>query len=420
MYGPNVMKLSSAGIAFALVACGGNSSDHTVDASPDAPAEPAGVDVPLGSLEAFSYTLPLAIDGTTFTEIVDTGSTSTGVAATGCSGCGVTPLYTPGSAAVDTKMTASTQYADGSGWSGEIYKDSVSITGTPAVDLSFVAVTDQSQFFDGNSYQGIMGFGPSQLLEPGTTSYMDLATAAGMNPMVAFRLCPDRGDMWLGGFDPTAAASAVQFTPMLPIDDQNNPFYSVQIADMSFGGTSLGLTTASFGPTLVDTGTSISFVPTAVENSMLSAVNNSSAFKSLFPGSTLADTDQGACVTNASATSAMVDAMLPPFSISFPLASGGNFQVDIAPTRSYLTPSGGGQFCWAFTSGGTAADGSLIGDTLLAGMLAVFDIKNLQMGFAPEAGCVEADVARIHPAYPRPSASPFFRGPPARRTHAVR
>ena len=417
MYRARAMKLSPC-IALALCACGSSHEADTPDAAPDAPVEPAGFDVPLGSLQAFSYTLPLQISGQTFTEIVDTGSTSTGVAAKGCTNCGVTPLYTPGASATDLKMTASTQYADGSGWSGEIYKDSAAITGTPAVPLSFVAVTQQSQFFYDNSYQGIMGFGPAQLLEPGTTSYMDLATASGMDPMIAFRLCPDRGDMWLGGFDATAAASPVQFTPMLPIDDQNNPFYSVQIADMSFGGTSLGLTTASFGPTLVDTGTSESFVPTTVENAMLAAVNASAAFKSMFPNQTLADTDQGACVTGTNVTSAMVDAMLPPFSISFPLANGSSFQVDVAPSRSYLTPAGGGQFCWAFSSSGTADDGSLIGDTLLAGMVAVFDIKNMQMGFAPEAGCVEADVARIHPAWPRPSASPFFRGPPARHRAA--
>ena len=113
-------------------------------------------------------------------------------------------------------------------------------------------------------------------------------------------------------------------------------------------------------------------------------------------------------------TSAMVDAMLPTFTIKFPAPTGA-FAVDIAASRSYLTPAGGGQFCWAFTSSGTAADGSLIGDTLLAGLLVVFDIKNLQMGFAAETGCAEAQLARIHPAYPYPSASPHYR--PAPRRH---
>ena len=130
MYGPLVMKLSSACVAFALCACGSSHSAETPDAGPpDAPPEPAGIDVPLGSLQAFSYTLSLQIGSQSFTEIVDTGSTSTGVAATGCTGCRVTPLYTPDTAAVDLMMTASTQYADGSGWSGEIYKDAATITG---------------------------------------------------------------------------------------------------------------------------------------------------------------------------------------------------------------------------------------------------------------------------------------------------
>jgi hypothetical protein len=55
-------------------------------------------------------------------------------------------------------------------------------------------------------------------------------------------------------------------------------------------------------------------------------------------------------------------------------------------------------------------------------MLAVFDVTNLQMGFAPEQGCVEAGIA-LHPNVVRPNTTadhwfqqdPFYRPPPKRQ-----
>ncbi len=412
-----------------LAACGGSNPMPMPDA-PGAPPGPpdipdVGFHVPLNSLGGFSYTASLEAGYGYFGAIVDTGSTTTGVASNQCFNCG-SPTYTPGSTGTDLMMSASTSYADGSGWSGEIYKEAMTWLRGPFVTLQLVAIKSQmGNFFDPSSYyQGIMGFGPKQLLEVGTTSYMDeLAKQYAGQELMAFRLCPFSGDMWLEGFDPTAATSDVQYTPMLPIDDFNNPFYSVEIADLAFGGTSLGFTTASFGPTVVDTGTSVWFIPTPALNTLLAAINNNAAFKAMFPGQSVADTNVGGCVTNATATSEMVDAMLPKLSVKFPAVGGGTFAVDIPASSSYLTPAGMGQFCLAVSSAGaTAASGSLIGDTLLTGMLTVFDVQNLQIGFAPQAGCEPFDpimrTTRLVPSGDKPwyAASPFYR-PPPRRFH---
>jgi hypothetical protein len=399
--------------------------DATPAGTPNPPPPPGPPDVPdtgfhlgMASLDGFSYTVNLEAGLDYFSTLVDTGSSTTGIAAATCSTCKVSPLYTPGTDATDAKMTASTQYADGTGWSGEIYKDQTWLRG-PFVSFDFVAMSSQDGFFDpgDNSYQGILGLGPKELLETGTDSFMDgLAAQYDSLETMAFRLCPFSGDLWIDGYDPTAGTADVQYTPMLPIDANNNPFYQVEISDFAFGGTSMGCTAQSFGPVLPDTGTSISYIPDPVLNPMIATINNDAAFKTLFPAQTLADTATGDCVMTAGVTSEMVDEMLPKFTVTFPALGGGTFTVDIPASSSYLYPAGGGQFCLAFSSAGPDATyGSLIGDTLLTGMLTVFDVQNQQIGFAAAAGCDPFD-----PPAPTPRAhkqSPFFRPPFAKNLH---
>jgi hypothetical protein len=407
-----------APVLFALlVACGDSNPMPMPDAAgpPPGPPDPGdtGFHVPLNSLNGFSYTASLEAGLGYYGVIVDTGSSDTAIASSLCFNCGA-PLYAPGASATDAMMMASTQYADGSMWSGEIYKETETWLRGPFVTTSLVAIKSQTNFFDPSSYyQGIIGLGPKELLDPGTTSYMDaLAAQYGGQEMMAFRLCPFSGDMWLEGYDPTAAASDVKFTPMLPIDGLGNGFYQVEYADILFGGTTLGVAKAGYGPVLVDTGTSISYIPATALTSLLMAINKDAAFKTMFPGQTLANTTTGACVTNATATSEMVDAMLPKLSVSFPTASGGTFAVDVPASSSYLYPAGMGQFCLAFDDAATT--GTLIGDTLLTGMLTVFDVSNLQIGFAPQAGCAPFDPI-MRTTRVAPHASPFFRPPPRRQ-----
>ncbi len=406
-----------AALLVATLAACGNGHEVAVDAIvidavPADATQSLGVDVPLASLDAITYTMMLGIGDQQFAQIVDTGSAMTGVAAATCTECaGVMPLYVPGTTAIDKLATAATEYADLSTWSGEIYQDHATVPGVPTVLLELVAVSSEDQFFMGNSYQGIVGLGPRQLLEPGTNEYMDLVAVHGVPDEMAFRLCPDRGDLWIGGFDPTAATQPVQWTPMLPVQG-DDPFYSTQISDIAFGDADLGLDTNAFGTAIVDTGTSISFVPSGTDAVMLAAINANAAFLTLFGNQTLAQGVGGSCVTTAGVTSAMVDAMLPPLVISFPSPTGGTFSLSIPPSRSYLIGSGNGQFCWAFgISDDVLGGGSLIGDSLLAGMLAVFDIDDQLMGFAPEAGCNEAVDDRVRP---RPLESPYYRPPPRR------
>ncbi len=350
-------------------------------ASPD--ADLAGVvAVPL-TADGGGYTASFQLGMQAFDFIVDTGSTSTGVAASTCTNCDVQPEYTS-SGAVDKHETASSQYGSGS-WKGEVFEDAATIGGRAAVTLDFAAITSQTGFFQGPGYEGILGLGPDALLLPNTTSYLTKAIAAGMTSQVAFQLCPDGGTMWLGGYDAGAATAAPSFTPIVA----GAPYYMINVGGVGMGDAALPVTGADFGPTIIDTGTTLTFVPTAVETAVIAAVNGASGYASVFGTQALAD---GACMTTTM-TSAQIDAALPPLSLTF--ASGN--PIAIPATHAYLFDQGGGQYCFSFSDSsklvGSAQKVSLFGNTLLAGMLTIIDVGNKQLGFAPQQGCAEPSPA---------------------------
>jgi hypothetical protein len=395
-----------AGILLSAAAgCGGSSHSSpdgaTIDAAPDAFKSSVEA-IPLTTPDSSYYNVTLMMGAGTFALDLDTGSTSVGVAGTTCTGCGVTPLYNA-STGTDTHMTASTQYDDGTGWSGEIYSDSVSLGhATPAVKIDFVDITAQMDgFFDGSDYQGIMGLGPQQNAEDGTTAYVDAATAAGVPKIMAFELCPSHGNMWYGGFDPSAGSGDVQYATMLPIDD-NNPYYAIDIDDMLVAGKSLGFTAPDFQEPVLDTGTSYAYLPTPVHDALVSAINMDPGFKSVFGSQTISDND---CVTKAGSTAATIDAALPLMSMKLSSASG-DITISVPPSQSYLIDVGGGQWCLAFNDGG-AQGGATFGDTFLRSYLTVIDTQGSRIGFAPDAGCAasgdsNARVKMTNPRYPRP------------------
>jgi len=386
--------------ALATTGCGNSSNGDGPDAAvqidakpmPDAPTSQAGVAaIPLVGLGG-AYTAKLSLGGQPFDVVVDTGSTSTGVAAATCTNCNVHPAYMPGTA-TDLNHTASSQYGSGS-WKGEVFEDSAVMGTKPGVPLDFASITSQTGFFQGSAYQGILGLGPDGLLLPYTTSYLTKLISAGMTGEVAFQLCPDNGTMWLGGYDAAAATAAPAFTPI----SSAAPYYIVSVGAASVTGTA-SLTGADFGPTIIDTGTTQTFVPAAVLTAVINGVKGSAGYTAAFGTQALTD---GACL-NTSMTSAQLDAALPPLSLSF---AGSAAPLAIPATRSYMFAQGGGSYCFMWSDSsqlfGSAQKVSLFGNTLLAGLLTVVDIDHKQMGFALQTGCAEASFApraivRRHP-----------------------
>jgi Eukaryotic aspartyl protease len=393
----------------------GSSPDSGAPADPPAPGAASGFAIPLASPDGPDdlYTAQVTVGSQTFAMDLDTGSTTLGVAGMGCSGCtGLTPVYTPSSSATATGKTGKSTYADGSGWSGPIYKDTVGLgNGTPAVSLDLVDITKANGgFFDStNDYQGILGLGPSANAVTGTTGYIPALTGAGVANVFAFQLCDNTGSnagtMWLGGDGPSVS---LVYTPLLAISN-DNAFYAINVDGMSLGGTSIVSNAANtFQQPVLDTGTSLFYVPTSVFNAFQSALEASSGFKALFGTSTFAANGNDAgCVTVASVTDAQVETSLPPLTLSLPSATSGQPDVTIQASAldTYLDSGGGGQYCLAIQDGGTQ-DASTFGDAFLQAFVTVIDVDGGRVGFAP-TGCATPELRRVrHPAKNGPHRGP--------------
>ncbi|HEY6462854.1 MAG TPA: pepsin-like aspartic protease, partial [Polyangiaceae bacterium] len=167
--------------------------------------------VPLSLCIPAQYTAPVALGSQKFDMVIDTGSTTLGVAGSSCTTCAVSPKYTPGSTATDLKHSVSSDYGTGS-WSGEGYTDQTAVGSETAMSFPFADITSQSQFFEPSTcnsptkgYQGILGLGPEASAVQYTDGYESvLVKDQGVPNVFAAQLCDTGGTLWLGGYDESA------------------------------------------------------------------------------------------------------------------------------------------------------------------------------------------------------------------------
>jgi len=381
---------------------GTGSSSGSVDSGP--PPSAAGYAIPLAAPGGpdFEYTAQVTVGDQSFVMSIDTGSSTAALAGTSCSGCtAVSPLYTPSSSATTSGQKASSEYEDGSSWSGPIYTDTVGLgEGTPSISLKLADITKAKTFFDGqNDYQGILGLGPTQNVVTGTTAYMPAVMAAGVANLFAFQLCDvtgaNAGTMWLGGNG--GFSGTIIYTPLVAISD-NNPYYAINVDAMTLGGTSIVTgASATFAQPVLDTGTSLFYVPTSVFNSFQTALEASAGFKAVFGTQTFATSGQDeGCVTDATATDAEVESMLPQISLSLPNVTSGQPDVTIQASSldTYLYNGGSGMYCLAIQDGGTQ-DPSTFGDAFMQAFGISIDLGAQQIGFAPTA-CATPQIHQPH------------------------
>jgi hypothetical protein len=366
-------------LVLALAACSSSINNTGADAG-------SGSNHPIDAAQASSgyaltaqnfglaYSVGLTIGTQQFQVITDTGSTSLGIAGTTCASCGVTPEYTPGSTATDQHSTSTSQYGDNSMWTGENYADKVALTGdSDAITMRFGAMTSQSGFFQqGETDQGILGFGGSALAVSGTDAYTDKRAPG----QFAFQLCPDNGMLWLGAADSSHESAAPQFSPM----DTSEPYLMIDVSSASVGSASIGLS----GAAVMDTGTSIMVMSTAVANKFVSAVNGA-GFSTIFGQAVAASSTDLNCYDPGTHTRAQIDAALPSLSVTLPKAGGGTFTVTSVPSESYMMPIEG-MYCFGVATVANIPV-TIMGDAFLRGYVTTFDLQNQQIGLAPEVGC---------------------------------
>jgi hypothetical protein len=382
-----------------LSSAGDPSSDAGEEAGYDGPFEVPLDPVLTSTLTGCGgpgYATKFQVGSQTFDLTIDTGSATLAVASNVCAGCGgVTPLYTPGPTAMDTQQPSSDQYLQG-GWNAEVYTDQVLLAGakTP-VQMRIAAINSQDAFFSDAGCglgtvpfapQGIVGFGPSDVVATNTDDFltMFLQTATNVPPLFALEFCEQSGQLMLGGVDPAAAklTGPAVYTPMTGLK-----YYTVTLDDMLLGGKSLGFGATDFGTVIVDSGTSVIALPSAVFQALASVVQSTPAFSNAFGYYSNWFATTNCYQSNLSREE--LDAQLPALTLSFPSLLGGTSVVTMKATRSYLPPTtsnGTTYYCSGIYPNPQATE-TIIGTSAMLGEMAIFDIGANRIGFAPQALC---------------------------------
>ncbi|KAF7854477.1 uncharacterized protein EAF02_011652 [Botrytis sinoallii] len=316
--------------------------------------------------EDVSYIAPVVIGGATYSLIVDTGSSNTW--------CGAQASCEKSSTGVASGGTVSVSYGSGS-FSGREYTDTVSFGGLTVKSQSIGAATSASGF---SGVDGILGVGPVDLTQ-GTVSglstvptFMDNLKSQGTitSEVLGVYFKPEsgsddddtNGELTLGGVDTSKYTGTLTYFPKATSGDASN-YWGINVAGFTYGTTSL----ATFATGIVDTGTTLIYIPTAAYNKFLAATG----------GSTDSSSGLAAFTTKPTAN----------FSIKF-----GTTTYTLTPAQ-YLVPtaqyssfglSSGRYYAW-INDGGASGVNTIIGQKFLEQYYSVYDTTNSRIGFATAA-----------------------------------
>jgi hypothetical protein len=360
------------------------------------------VTVPLSACDPTAYVASVTIGGSqTFNLLLDTGSTTLGVAGSGCASCsaaGASSLYHPGPTATDEHQTVDAGYGAlaASGWAGEVYQDTVS-TGAPAATapVRFADIQQQTSFLVGAcgasraTPDGVLGFAPAKTALPGTNGFFDqLLAEDAVADVFAVELCYGGGTLWLGGYDPAFTTAPPVYTPMSPVGFDAY-VYTVDLASITVAGNTVPVPTGSYTAALLDTGSSISWVPPAAFGALTSSIATNSAFSQIFgAAASTFFSDPSTCVA-LTQTKAELDSALPPLTLTF--GSSPAVSVQAAATESYLLELGDGRWCPAITprtpNPSFQSVAASLGAPILRSNVVIFDRASHRVGFAPHKPC---------------------------------
>jgi hypothetical protein len=276
---------------------------------------------------------------------------------------------------VSTGGSVSVSYGSGS-FSGTEYTDTVSFGGLTVSGQSIGAASTSSGF---TSVDGIIGFGPVDLTA-GTVSnantvptFMDNLYSQGSISTevlgVSFRpesgsdTADTNGELTLGGTDSSKYSGSITYFPTLTSGSASS-YWGISIASFTYGSTTL----ASSVSGIVDTGTTLIYIPTSAYNEFLSAA-----------GGGQTDSSSGLAVFTSQPTS---DFGIQFGSTTYTLTSAQY----LVPTAqySYYGLSSGNYYAW-ITDGGSSGVNTIIGQKFLENYYSVYDTTNSRIGFATGA-----------------------------------
>jgi len=207
--------------------------------------------------QAEDYTVEVSIGSpaTTYTLLVDTGSSNTWV--------GAGTAYTPTSTSKDTGESVSVTYGSGS-FSGEEYTDTVSLGSGLTITKQSIGVASEAQGFSG--VDGILGIGPVDLTE-GTLSSGDQTIPTVTDNLYSQGTIPEHlvaisfepttsesvanGELTFGATDSSKYTGSINYTPLTTTSPASE-YWGID-ESITYGSTTILSNTAG----IVDTGTTL-------------------------------------------------------------------------------------------------------------------------------------------------------------------
>ncbi|KAM3497251.1 hypothetical protein MY10362_009391 [Beauveria mimosiformis] len=313
-----------------------------------------------------SYVASVAIGSASWDLIVDTGSSNTWT--------GAQKSYVPYSTGNDTGGTVAVSYGSGQ-FSGEEYVDKVTFAGLTVNSQSVGSASNAIGF---NGVDGIFGFGPVGLTQ-GTVSnaatvptFLDNLYKQGSIPseVLGVYFKPEagsdtndnNGELTLGGVDSTKYTGTLNYVPTLK-SGTAAAYWGVSIASFNYGSTVL----ASGATGIVDTGTTLIYIPSAAYSKYLSASGGKTDRSTGLVSYTTKPT------ANFSIKIGTITYTLTPAQYLIPTSQYGFFGL-----------SSGKYYSW-IANGGTGSVNTIIGQKFLENYYSVYDTTNARIGFATAA-----------------------------------
>ncbi|POS71568.1 hypothetical protein DHEL01_v210039 [Diaporthe helianthi] len=313
-----------------------------------------------------SYIAQVTIGGKSYDLIVDTGSANTW--------CGAQSACEKSSTGKSTGGTVSVTYGSAA-FSGTEYTDTVSFGGLTVSSQSIGSASTSSGL---TGVDGILGLGPVGLTK-GTVSnantvptFLNNLKSQGSISTevlgVSFR--PEsgsdtddaNGELTLGGTDSSKYTGTLTYFPKLTSGTASR-YWGISIASFTYGSTTL----ASSASGIVDTGSTLIYIPSSAYSAFLSA--------------------SGGKTDSSSGLAAFTTKPTANFGIKF-----GSTTYTLTPAQ-YLVPtaqysvfglSSGKYYSW-INDGGSSGVNTVVGLKFLENYYSVYDTTNSRIGFATAA-----------------------------------
>ncbi|CAK9025859.1 Aspartic proteinase 39 [Durusdinium trenchii] len=352
-----------------------------------------------GNINAFAYYFAELLVGSPqqpVSVIVDTGSALCGFPCEDCGHCGqhlnppfdmkksttskVLPCGIGCDRCIDGKCGYLESYTEGSSISGLWFRDLVMLNGSDQdnqpVFASLGCHTDERKLFYTQKVNGILGLAPHRITGKSNVLkdlYQDKAHVN--HEIFAFCLAEWGGLLTVGGYDPSFVVPGhrLQWLPMHAAG-----YFGVTLQKLSCGLQVVG-TQLDFGTTVLDSGTTFTYLPEQVYNALLTALKTQCA--NIQCNARAVQDNCWEIVSGADPT------RFP--NVTLELANGPNGVVAIQwLAHAYMFRRKANIWCYAFANNGMSKE-TVLGISFFLHQTVVFDTSQSKLGIA-ESKCPES------------------------------